>query len=94
MQMFNPPHPGEIIADILTDLNISNRHLARALGVAPSTVKRLLAGESSVTADMAVRLEAVIGSSARMWLALQDKYNLCQARERIDVTRLYRLAEV
>ncbi|EOJ3419685.1 transcriptional regulator, partial [Escherichia coli] len=41
MTMFNPPHPGEIIADILEGQNIGSRELARALDVAPSTVQRL-----------------------------------------------------
>ncbi|END9542202.1 transcriptional regulator, partial [Escherichia coli] len=47
MAMFNPPHPGEIIADILEDQNIGIRELARALDVAPSTVQRLVSGNAT-----------------------------------------------
>ncbi len=37
MTMFNPPHPGGIIAESLEDLELSINTTARALGVAPST---------------------------------------------------------
>ena len=43
MAMHNPPHAGEIIADIMEDLDIGIRELARALAVAPSTASRMVA---------------------------------------------------
>ncbi|TCL03682.1 hypothetical protein EZJ58_1759 [Sodalis ligni] len=48
MTMFNPPHPGEIIAETLDDLNIGIRELSRALHVAPSTVQRLVGGQNKL----------------------------------------------
>ncbi|WP_410015793.1 transcriptional regulator [Sodalis sp. C49] len=39
MSMFNPPQPGEIIAETLDDLNIGIREFSRALHVAPSTAQ-------------------------------------------------------
>lgn len=38
--MYNPPHPGEFIAEIYLEPNgISGRELATKLGVAPSTLR-------------------------------------------------------
>ncbi|MGL6352250.1 MAG: HigA family addiction module antitoxin [Aeromonas sp.] len=89
--MFNPPHPGALIKETLDTLNLSARGLAAALGVAPSTVARVVAEKSDVSPEMALRLSAVIGSSPRVWLAMQDAYNLWQARQRVDLSSLHRI---
>jgi len=87
--MFNPPHPGEVIqATYLTPMNLSIRNLAKALGVAPSTLARVVAGTGSVSPEMAVRLEAVLGRSAKMWLNLQENYDLWVARQQVDTASL------
>ena len=81
MEMYNPPHPGELIKEAMEELNLSVRGLALLLKVAPSTVQRILSGQSVITPEMAVRLEAVIGSSADVWLAIQAKHDLWQVRQ-------------
>ena len=49
MKMHNPPHPGEIIADIyLEPFGLSARAIAKDLKVDPSTFSRLVSGNSSV----------------------------------------------
>ncbi|RKJ92173.1 addiction module antidote protein, HigA family [Aeromonas veronii] len=90
-EMYNPPHPGALIKENMEALGLSARRLAAALGVAPSTVQRVLAEKSEVSPEMALRLAAVIGSSAPMWLAMQDAYNLWQARQHVDLSGLHRL---
>ncbi|EFG8149767.1 HigA family addiction module antidote protein, partial [Escherichia coli] len=79
MAMFNPPHPGEIIADILEDQNIGIRELARALDVAPSTVQRLVSGNATISPEMAVRLAAVLGGTPSSWIRLQTAWSLEKA---------------
>jgi antitoxin HigA-1 len=37
-------------------------------------------GESSISAEMALRIEAVIGGSADLWLRMQVAYDLAQLR--------------
>ncbi|HBJ6961964.1 TPA: HigA family addiction module antidote protein, partial [Salmonella enterica subsp. enterica serovar Duisburg] len=91
MIMANPPHPGEIIADVLDDLDIGIREFARALNVAPSTVQRLISGQAAVSPEMAVKLAAVIGSTPDMWLRLQSAYSLEKAEREIDVSHLTQL---
>ncbi len=47
MNMFNPSHPGEFLYNIyLEPYNISGRTLAKQLGVAFSTLSRILQGRS------------------------------------------------
>ncbi|EAO8776316.1 addiction module antidote protein, HigA family [Salmonella enterica] len=91
MRMANPPHPREIIADVLDDLNIGIREFARALDVAPSTVQRLISGQAAVSPEMAVKLAAVIGSTSDMWLRLQSTYSLEKAEREVDVSHLTQL---
>ena len=65
--------------------------LARALGISRNTLYKLLEGKQSLTADMAVRLAAVWGGSAEMWLGIQTDYDLFAARAAIDVSAMKRL---
>ena len=88
MKMHNPPHPGEIIADALDELNLGIRELARALNVAPSTAQRLVSCQAAVSPEMAVKLSVVLGSSPRLWLKLQEAYSLDKAEKNVDVSKL------
>jgi addiction module HigA family antidote len=79
--MHDPPHPGEFLtAAYLEPNNLSARELAGRLGVAPSTLSRLLRGTSGVSAEMALRLEKALGRSAQSWLALQNAHDLWHAK--------------
>ncbi|HAD5969861.1 TPA: HigA family addiction module antidote protein [Salmonella enterica] len=89
--MFNPPHPGVLVKESMEALNLSARALAHKLGVAPSTVQRLITGKSDVSPEMAIRLAAVIGSSEQVWMGMQTDYDLWHARQHIDVTSLHRM---
>ena len=80
MPMKNPPHPGRMIKSDLDALELSIEQGASALGVSRSQLNRVVRGDSSITADMAVRLEAVIGSTADHWLRLQAAFDLAQVR--------------
>jgi len=93
VSMFNPPHPGEFISEVyLQPLGISGRELAGKLGVTASTLQRLIKGSHGVSPEMALRLSIVVGRSAESWLAMQDAYDLWQARLVVDVTNLEPLA--
>ena len=92
MPMFNPPHPGEFIAEIyLLPHGISGRELANRLDVAPLTLNRLLKGTSRVTPDMALRLAKALGRSPESWLAMQDAHDLWLARQSSDLARVRKL---
>jgi antitoxin HigA-1 len=85
MKMYNPPHPGEIVADIyLKPFGLSARAIAKDLKVDPSTFSRLVSGNSSVSPDMAIRLSRVLGGSPESWLQMQLNYDLWQARHKND----------
>lgn len=75
--MHNPPHPGEVLREWLSDMSVTEA--AGRLGIARVTLSRVLNGSSGISADMALRLEAALGTSPEMWMGLQDDYELWQA---------------
>ncbi|KRG86922.1 XRE family transcriptional regulator [Stenotrophomonas daejeonensis] len=92
MHMHNPPHPGEFIAGLyLEPNNISGRELAQKLGVAASTLSRVLNGSSRVSPEMALRLSKALGRSPESWLAMQDAHDLWVARQQVDLDDVSRL---
>lgn len=92
MRMANPAYPGEIIAETLKDMHVSLRQFAKAMDIAPSTASRLLSGQTGVTPEMALRLSAVVGSTPETWLKIQTNYSLHEARQKIDISHLQKLA--
>jgi antitoxin HigA-1 len=76
-----PVHPGEILADDLDELEISQSQLARALGVPRSRINQIVLGRRSIEADTALRLARFFGTSDRYWLNLQARYDLEVARD-------------
>jgi addiction module HigA family antidote len=86
MAMHNPPHPGEFIREVyLEPFAITGRHLSAKLGVSPSTLNRILNGSSGVSSEMALRLSKSLGRSPESWLAMQDNYDLWQARQSVNL---------
>ena len=92
MNMHNPPHPGEFIGSIyLEPHGISCRTLASHLGVAASTLSRIVKGKSAVTPEMALRLSKALGRTPESWLSMQDNYELWQAKQSLDLETVQRL---
>ena len=83
LRMHNPPHPGEVLHDLfLYPEHICIAHAARALGVSRKHLSAIVNGRSSVTPDMALRLEIALGMSAETWLGHQMAYDLWKAEQR------------
>lgn len=92
MAMYNPPHPGEFISSVYLEPNgVSGRELATILGVATSTLSRVLKGSSAISLEMALRLSKALGRTAESWLAMQYQYDLWRAKQHVDLTRIGKL---
>ena len=85
--MHNPPHPGEFIRETYIDpFDISIRSLAESLGVASSTLARIVSMRSGISPEMALRLSKALGRSAESWLAMQHNFDLWQAKKTADLS--------
>ena len=87
MAMHNPPHPGEFIqATYMEPFDLSCRYMATQLNVAASTLSWVLKMQSGVSPEMALRLSKALGRSPESWLAMQDTYDLWQAKKRVKLS--------
>ncbi|MBI5591252.1 MAG: HigA family addiction module antidote protein [Deltaproteobacteria bacterium] len=82
MEMKNPVHPGILVKDCIDELGLSVAEAAKGLGVTRQQLYNVIAGRSSVTPEMAIRLEKAFGSTAGTWLRMQMNYDLAQMRTR------------
>jgi antitoxin HigA-1 len=83
MTMKAPCHPGEIIREeVLRPLGLSVTDAAKALAVAQPTLPNLLNENSSLTAEMALRIEKAFGPKMDHLMRMQLAYDLAQARKR------------
>lgn len=78
-----PIHPGQILADELTELKMTPAKLARELHVPSNRLYQILAGQRAMTGDTASRLEQWLGVEAAFWMNLQKSYELDLAAEQI-----------
>lgn len=80
---FQPTHPGEVLKDELDYRGISQRALARDLGMSYSVLNEVLNGKRALNTELAMMLEAALGVDAAPLLAMQNEYNMMMA-ERND----------
>lgn len=86
MQMYNPPHPGEIIKELcLEPLGLTVTRAAEALGVSRKTLSAILNGHAGISPEMAIRLSMAFDTSAESWLNQQTQYDLWVARQNQQV---------
>lgn len=72
--------PGDVLDEHCEAAGLTQAELAQRLGFSPKHVNRLLAGLEPVTPETALKLEAVFGLPARVWLALEARYREHLAR--------------
>jgi addiction module HigA family antidote len=75
-------HPGEHLAEQLTELGMSAAELARQLKVPTNRITEILNGQRAVTGDTALRLGHFFGTSPEFWMNLQKLYELHLAEQK------------
>ena len=89
MEMFNPPHPGEIVReDCFRPLDLSVTAAAKWLGISRGSLSEMLNGHNGISPDMAIRLEKAGWGSAESWLRNQLSYDLWQAKQRSQTIKV------
>lgn len=79
-RMHNPAHPGEVLREYLPE-TLGVTEAAKRLGVTRQALSALLNGRAGISAEMALRLEAALGTSAEMWIEMQAGHDLWRARQ-------------
>lgn len=89
---FRPVHPGELLKDELAYRRLSQRAVAKRLGLPYTAFNEILNGKRPVTTDFAMIMEAALGVSPGLLLRMQTDYNLQVAQS--DSKLNSRLAEI
>ena len=72
-----PTHPGAILReDVLPALGMTQTEFAKRLAVSRLTVSELLHEKRGLSADLAIRLGKLTGSTPESWLHMQETLDL------------------
>ena len=91
---FVATHPGEMIKDELKERGMTQKQLAHETGIKAWVISETINGKRSVSLNVAVALEKVLGIPADIWMNMQTQYDLDSAniaerdnqRETVSVT--------
>ena len=79
----NPFHPGEILLEeFLQPAGINQSQFAQKIGWTRARVNELIKGKRGITAEAALDLAKVLGTSAKLWMNLQATYDLDKVMKR------------
>ena len=79
LKPFQPTHPGEILKDELEYRGISQRGLAKNIGISYSAFNEVLNGKRPLRPGLAMMMEAALGIDAYPLLAMQNEYDMMMA---------------
>jgi addiction module HigA family antidote len=72
--------PGETLAEILEERNMSQSELAQRMGRPKKTINEIIKGKAEITIDTALQIELVLGTPARFWIERERLYREYLAR--------------
>ena len=78
--MYNPSHPGETVCDAIEAERWTVSDASKRLGVARTTLSRVLNGRAGVSPRLALALERLGRSDAGHWVRMQAAYDSARAR--------------
>jgi addiction module HigA family antidote len=79
LKPYNPTHPGEVLKDELEYRGISQRGLAKKLGISYSVLNEVLNGKRSLNHELAMMMEAALNVDAAPLLSMQNEYDMMMA---------------
>ena len=78
LKPYKPTHPGEVLKDELEFRGISQRGLAKEMGISYSALNEVLNGKRALNHELAMMTEAALGVDAAPLLAMQNEYGRAQ----------------
>ena len=86
MEMFNPLHPGTILLeDWIKPLNFSVTEFALKIGTSRKNLSEIVNAKCGISPEMALKLSKALGTSAELWLNLQQAYDLWNAKQHVNL---------
>src|SRR5947208_419641 len=89
-----PTHPGEIFEEeYRKPSRISQAEAARRMQMSTNRLNEIVAGKRAVTAETAVLMAALTGTSPQLWLHMQADHDLWHALQETDTSRVQPIAK-
>lgn len=86
MEMYNPPHPGKILLeDWIKPLNFSISEFALKIGTSRKNLSEIVNSKCGISPEMSLKLSKALKTSPELWLRLQVKFDLWQAKQHINL---------
>lgn len=77
----NRLHPGHFLQKELIDREISQVKLAQHIKVAPGVINLICNGKRNISPEMAKKLASALGTTAELWMNLQNSYDLSKVAD-------------
>ena len=87
-----PVHPGLLLKEEIEYRGITQKALAKQMGVSYTVLNEILNGKRPISVEYALYLEAVLGIDAQLWIQMQADYNLQVAKS--DKAIMRRIKEI
>jgi addiction module HigA family antidote len=88
-----PISPGQILRTVLQDAGLTANAAALKMRIPSNRLTAILNGQRALTADTALRLARLFGTSAQMWMNMQAQYELELAEDQL-AERIAREVEI
>ena len=75
-EQLKPMHPGEFCGGIPGSAEDVGGPLAKNCGLHRTRIERIASEQTGITADTALLLAKALGTTARLWLNLQNDYDI------------------
>lgn len=86
-----PSHPGDFVrTEIVEELGLTVTKAAEILEVRRATLSDLMNGKTSLSPEMALRIEKAFGVGMEMLLRMQARYDASQMRARANEVTVQR----
>lgn len=84
-----PTHPGELLREIVIPATGKTKtEIAASLGISRQHLYDILEEKKPVSAAVAVRLGKLFGDGAGVWANMQMAYDVWNAEQTVDVSRI------
>lgn len=84
MSMFNPPHPGFALKDVLEAIPMTVGEFAAHIGISRNTLSQNVNGRGGITPNVSIRLSQAFGTDAPdHWFRMQSAHDFWQASQHI-----------
>ena len=74
-----------LLEEFLEPMNMSQAELARQLDKTAASINEVVKGKRGVSAELALKLAKLLGTTPEFWLNLQMDWELWHARKRLKL---------